>query len=339
MIKYAKTLKKLLPNSVYNYLRNAYEKYQLKKLYRNDMKLFQGNSYLLSDNKSYKNLRAEITFYYHSLEKGLSNSSLRYNFGKRAYTNLFLAMDKFIELGFDVNDERFQQAIEVIEQYVNIHEKNDVDAGVVKEKYNSYKKLKNDIQYNGGYTEYTKNSIPIYSELPYNKIISERHSIRDFGKDIIPVSSINNAIKVSMKAPSACNRHPWKVYNITNKEKLQEVYKLQGGLLTNGENIRGLLLITTSNSYYNGGHERNQAFIDGGMFAVTLLYSLTENQVATCPLHADFSLEKERNIRRILNLEDDEKLICFIAYGSYPEKGKYANSPRDNYKNILVNFS
>ena len=84
------------------------------------------------------------------------------------------------------------------------------------------------------------------------------------------------------------------------------------------------------------GHERNQVFVDGGMFAVTLLYSLTFLQVATCPLHADFYQDKELLLKEILNIGDDEKLICFIAYGSYPKEGTFANSPRDNFEDILI---
>lgn len=331
-------MKKILPDNVFDFLKKIKEKFRVRSFYKKDGSRYIKSSYMLSKVSTVENLRGEITFFYHSLEKGLSNENLRLNFGKRAYTKLFNAMDKFISLGYDTLDSRFQQAISVIEHYIVVHEENGVKPEHIILKYNEYKKYRVKNNFVGGATHYYKTELPDFEKISFNDLLKNRHSIRDYGEDEVPHDKINKAISLSMKAPSACNRHPWKVYHITNKEILNQIYQMQGGLTTNGKNLRGMLLVTANNSYFNGSHERNQTFIDGGMFAVTLLYALTAQQIATCPLHADFRYEKEQKVKSILSISDAEDLICFIAYGSYPEEGKYANSPRDEYSDIVKNI-
>ena len=77
-------------------------------------------------------------------------------------------------------------------------------------------------------------------------------------------------------------------------------------------------------------HERNQTFIDGGLFSMSLVYSLTFNNVATCILNTNFSLKQENEIKSILNINEFEDLILFIAIGSFPNITKSPISLRDD---------
>lgn len=163
-----------------------------------------------------------------------------------------------------------------------------------------------------------------------------RHSIRDYGREKIEDKRVFEAIEIATKSPSACNRQPWKVYYVKSKDIIENILDIQGGFTGHGKNIQGLLLITSDNSYYGGPHERNQNFVDGGIFVASLIYALTANQIATCPLHADLHGEQLGKIKSKLSIKKGEDLISFIAFGSFPESGKYANSPRDSYSDISI---
>lgn len=331
-----KIVKKIVPENIISQVRNYYNRnYKLKKMYNFDRKRYANSSYELSNNRSLENLRSKITFHYHSIEKGLSNANFRLGFGKKAFDQLFLAMDKFLELGYPATDTRFQQAISVIEEYVILHRKNNFDAIEAENKLSEYKELL--LEENcgiGGYSVVKREELPNFNSTSFKNLAAQRYSIRDFGNDEINDDDIFDAIKSAIKTPSVCNRQAWKVHYIKEKSLLEKALVIQGGLRGNGKNLNRLMLVTCNKEYMNGPHERNQTFIDGGMFTMSLIYALTSKQIATCALNADFSLEKEQQIRDIMKLQSSEDLIAFVALGSYPGEMKVAKSPRDSVDTI-----
>lgn len=327
-----KIVKKILPESILNDVRKARRKQDLTKLYNFDKKRFELSAYDVVDEFSQDNLRSKITFHYHAIEKGLSNANLRYQFGKQAFTQLFFAMDKYIALNYPTNDSRFQQAITVITCYVELHKQNGYEIDFVEHKLEQYLPLiSKTSDYNGGFGIVHKIELPNFKTMNFSDLATHRYSIRDYGEERISDEDVISSIQLATKTPSVCNRQAWRVHYIKNQDKISELLKIQGGLTTNGENIQGLILVTCSKEYMNGPHERNQTYIDGGLFTMTLLYSLTANNIATCPLNTDFNLDQETKIRSILDIDIPEDLICFISLGAYPEMVKYAKSPRDEY--------
>lgn len=319
----------------------AVEKYSRKKhlnsLYKFDKNRHKKSAYDLTNTYTKNNLRSKITFHYHSIEKGLSNPNLRLGFGKRAFEGLFLAMDKYLEKSYPTNDKRFQQAISVIQEYLDVHENNKFETEWVSSKYAEYKKHFIDSFNNtGGAGNIKLENIPDYSELNFKELAAYRYSIRDFGEEIVSDEEIFDAIQMATKTPSVCNRQAYGVYQIKNPEILKKVYNMQGGLTTNGENLQQFLLVTCNREFMNGPHERNQTYIDGGMFLMSLVYALTYHQIASCTLNTNFTLEKEKAMRELLDVSYSEDLIAFVAIGSFAEETKYAKSPRDSYEDITV---
>jgi nitroreductase len=91
-----------------------------------------------------------------------------------------------------------------------------------------------------------------------------------------------------MKSPSVCNRQPWKVHLIEDEQLLHQVMTAQGGFAGNGHNMQLLLLVTVDLRYFSTSSERNQGFVDGGIYLMSLVYALTYHKMATCILNADF---------------------------------------------------
>src|SRR5699024_12781328 len=178
--------------------------------------------------------------------------------------------------------------------------------------------------------------IPHYGDLNVEELSTYRYSIRDFGEKVIDDEDIYDAIQIATKTPSVCNRQAYKVYQIKNTTKLEKVYELQGGLTTNGDNLQQFLLVTCNREFMNGPHERNQTYMDGAMYLMSLIYALTYKQIATCTLNTNFTLEKEKAMRDLLDVSYSEDLIAFVAIGSFAEETKYAKSPRDSWEDITV---
>lgn len=324
-------IKKILPETFVSSIMIINKKKAVSKLYKSDKARLLKYGYSINGNYNEDNLRAKITFHYHAIEKGLSNANLRLGFGERAFKELFWAMDKFLEKGYSTDDYRFQSAISVIKSYVELHRKKNYPIEDIESQLFTYSK--HFLQENegiGGYLTIEKNQLPKFDELCFKDLAFARYSVRDFGREDIDESKIFEAIDIATKTPSACNRQAWKVYYIKSDTMIRNVLNIQGGLNGNGENLRKLLLVTSDKQYMNGGHERNQTYIDGGLYTMSLLYALESANIASCTLNTNFNLKKDREMRNLLKINDSEDFIAFIALGTYPEVIKVAKSPRDN---------
>jgi len=326
-------LKKILPIRLIKLIRSTRQKLVIKKLYDFDKKRLLKYAYGINDNFNANNLRSKITFHYHAIEKGLSNANLRLGFGERAFNELFWAMDEYVKKGFSTEDYRFQSAISVIKSYVDLHNSKGYSVKRVEEhldKYSQY--IRNECKEVGGYLTIKANELPEFEKLGFEDLSNIRYSVRDFGPSDLDENKIFEAINIATKTPSVCNRQSWKVRLIKSPEKINEVLALQRGLTGNGENLRHLLLVTTDKQYMNSGKERNQTYIDGGLYTMSLLYALTSLGIASCTLNASFNYDQEINMRKKININESEDFIAFIAVGTYPDVIKVAKSPRDDYK-------
>ncbi|MFW5445852.1 nitroreductase family protein [Aerococcus urinaeequi] len=332
-------LKRIIPKNALDKRASNIEKRKISNLYEYDKNRFINAISKTSQQNTADNLRSKITFHYHSIEKGLSNSNFRAGFGEKAFKELFNALNLYLKMGYSVDDDRFQQALATINAYIMAHKELDFSVSEVQTRFNKYSQyLKKQNDGVAGFGKIKIEELPNYSQLNFEKLAYNRHSIRDFGKEKINDKSVLNAIKIATKTPSVCNRQAYKVYQIKNEHLLEKIFKLQAGLTTNGENLQQFLLVTCNREYMLDARERNQTYIDGGMFLMTLVYALTYEQIATCTLNSSFSLEKEKLVRELLAISESEDLIAFVALGSYSDEIKYAKSPRDTYDKILTVF-
>lgn len=326
-----------MPRTAKDYILKKSKRKKLKKLYDFDRNRYINSAYELNDAYSFNNLRSKITFHYHSIEKGLSNINFRYGFGKNAFNGLFIAMDKFIANEFDTEDRRFQQAITVIKAYVDVHNEANYDVQEIEKKLEEFLPyyVEANLRLGGSDTIYKEN-LPNFKEANFKELALNRNSIRDFGTQKVEKNDIDEVIDLAIKTPSVCNRQPNQAYVLNNPDLISKSLEIQGGFKGHGKNIQYLMVVTSNREYMNGPHERNQTYIDGGMFLMSLLYALTYKNIASCVLNADFNITKEKSIRKLLDISFSEDIIAFIAIGSYADEYKIANSPRDSRENILV---
>lgn len=332
-----KLIKRVLPKRFVKIITRIKRKLDVNKFYKFDKTRLLKYAYNLNENYNKDNLRSKITFHYHAIEKGLSNANLRLGFGKRAFNELFWAMDEYIKKGYPTDDYRFQSAISVIDSYIKLHKSKDFSIDWIEKhmiKYSEY--LMKENKETGGINTLKSYELPEFDKLGFKDLAYNRYSVRDFGKDSLDDNKVFEAIDIATKTPSVCNRQAWKVRYIKSTDKVNEVLKIQKGLTGNGENLRNLLMVTTDKQYMRGGQERNQTYIDGGLFTMSLLYALTSVSIASCTLNANFDLNRERKMRQLLNVKDSEDIIAIIAIGSYPDVFKIAKSPRDDHSLITT---
>ena len=335
-------LEKTLPVPILNFIKRFIYRFRLLKYYFYDYRQYSKYSFGFNKKSTYENLRGKITLHYHSLEKGLSHIDLRYGFGERALRNLFHVLNEYENNNFPKEDSRYLSAINALIAYVDLHEKNNFDVGWVKEELNTHLKYigtttsENMIESKIGYREFSKSEIIDSINKPFDEFIKKRASVRDYSSEEVDIGRINKAIELAILTPSVCNRQPWKVYVLNNYEIIQKVLNIQKGV--NGvsrKNTKNLLVVTADISYFANDKERNEPFIDGGLFAMTLLYGLHNQGLAACSLNASMSSEDFEEVKRIVDIGGSERLIMFISVGNYTDKIKVPISHRDSLSDFV----
>ena len=111
---------------------------------------------------------------------------------------------------------------------------------------------------------------------------------------------------------------------------------LQRGNTGFTEDIPQLLILTANLSLYNGYRERNQCFVDGGIFALSLVYSLHYYGIGSCMLNWAASQTEDRHIANIIKIRKSERVILVLAIGEIPPKVLVPISKRRNMSELLA---
>lgn len=322
--------RKKMPLRVSNYLRYLLAINNFKK----DIK------YLIHSHRE-KNGHREIllrtiTEQYHAIEKGLVKINFRHGFGKNALNTLMTSLVDYNKKGYSKDNSRYITGLSVLNAYILRHESSDVNVEWIKSFLNSLVNV--DYTDFGGVIKLRKAEILKKSLLNFEVMALSRGSVRDFSAEKIDKDTINNAIEIAMKTPSVCNRQGWFVRVIENKQLIDEVLKLQGGFKGHGDNIGYLILVTSLNNYFRLPSERYQGYIDGGLFSMSLIYSLTYKGLASCALNSNFSLTDRKTLNKLLDINESEGLIMFIAVGSYKDEVIFTKSHRDSSEEKIKYF-
>ena len=160
--------------------------------------------------------RARITFYYHALEKGMSNSNLRLGFGNNAFHGLFDAMDLYKENKYPLDDTRYLTAVSTIKQYIQLHNEHNYEVHKIENKYSDLTKDEfgeliniDRLEGIGGYIQFSKEDLLKYKNASFDIFSEKRYSVRDFSNEPVDLKDIETAIQIATKTPSVCNRQAW----------------------------------------------------------------------------------------------------------------------------------
>ncbi|MBY8908372.1 nitroreductase family protein [Salinicoccus roseus] len=325
--------KKMLPIRLKKAINKVFNTYMLLSYYYGDFNRYSKSAYFMNEKSNKNKLRAKITINYHSIEKGLSHKNPRLGFGQQPMNLLLKSLSEYKKLGYSTQDIRYQTGISTIQEYIELHKENNFEVSELENKFNQLRVTER--YNNGGALSYKKEKILEKRLSNFAILAKNRVSVREFSEDPVNIDDINEALDIAMKTPSVCNRQPWKVFVIKNKETKNKVLNIQGGFRGFGENVDTLLVLCSDNYNLSGPTERNQGFIDTGMFSMSLAYALEYKGLATCFLNAALNKKKDKAIRTLLNIQDNHNIVLFIAVGNYPDYFKAPKSQRDDFKEIV----
>lgn len=329
--KVKRLVRKIAPQSLMekvDYLRRSHELTEWVKLDR--LRFLQ---YAAIDEKhlSHANVRSKLMYYSHQVEKGLSHQDFRYGFGANAIKQLGIALAEFRTFPNYQDDDFYQNAIGALREYAKKHSSKSSNiphfeflTPEVKEELKTSRALAGSQVIHSIEKENNK-------QINFKNLAEHRSSIRDFKQSThIPVEKMNEVFEIAMKTPSVCNRQASRVTVIKDVTLMKTILDLQGGFRGYGQ-PDCVLAITNDVSYYLRPQERNQGQIDGGLYAMSILYGLEFESIGACPLSANIAKDRLSRIRELLNTPDNENFIMFIACGIMQDEVKSPISYRSSF--------
>lgn len=257
---------------------------------------------------------ASVTRLYHTIEKGLAYEDYRAGFGKENIEKLLISLEQYSSRGFDTSAFFYETALSCLFAYINRNKEFGYEDSQLEERANRLSGKPN------GYGGTITVSAPIQPEtLTYKQLVSSRHSIRHFSEVPVDIALLREAIELAQYTPSACNRQGWKTRIVADKEKIASILSNQNGNRGFGHEFDKLLIVTSDLRTQQKSREFFQAFIDGGMYAESVLNSLYSKGIGSVPLSASLTSLQEKNVRKIAAIDEAEVLILFIGVGNYPE--------------------
>lgn len=334
------TIKSITPNPILNLSRSIKSNINQRRSFKYDKQRFLRN---YSKSKLRFNtevqLGSRLVFHAHSLEKGLSHKNIRLGFGVSALTNLSKVMNAYVENGFDQSRQDYVNALSVLREYITLHTENGYNTSYLDEIFSKEiidQALAEESRI-GGVVNINLTDKESNRDKNFKDLFNNRWSIREYAKKPVDLSLIEEAIGISIKSPSVCNRQSARVITIADSQLIEETLSLQGGF-TGYDTPPVLLVVTSDIETLVGVNERNQPYIDGGLFSMSLLLSLEYVKLAACPLNAMLPISRELKIRKILDIPENESIIMFMSVGHFTEKNPAPKSFRYSLNSISKNL-
>lgn len=284
-------------------------------------------------------LGAELTFYDHKLEKGLVMPGARRMFGDGPALQTMSLARKWIHSGYSRSNPVFAGAVQILSCY---------RAHIQKYGFKVSEQFANTLDH--FLDEFSERDPSLDSPTPlanencpgtatayenFRQLCHARRSVRDFLPDAVPKDVLERAVRLAQLAPSACNRQPCKLIVVSDVDRKRALLSYQNGNLGFGHLVPHVAILTVDERCFFDASERHEPYIDGGLFAMSLILGLRTEGVATCCLNWCVPPENDRAVHRLFDLPDSCRIVMLIAIGYPPSECMVARSPRKDLADIL----
>lgn len=297
--------------------------FQISSSYYYDLKNYIKYSSSINFTDSKEKLEGRICVFYHALEKGLSLPNPKDGFGEQKAIDLIKLTLIYIKLD-NHSLELLSTISGVLKKYFEYNSKSkNIE---LTDCYREFLKLVLvEASLNAGLSQAYKSTL---SFTDYSEFVTTRRSIRDFKDVAVSRSRIEECVKLARYTPSVCNRQPWKVYIYQGKAEVTNALSLQHGNKGFCDDLNSLILVTVDRAKFWHALERNQAYIDGGMFSMSIVNALHASGLGCCCLNMSLTAIQESKLKSELNIDASEIPIMMITVSEYDNGAKVASSER-----------
>lgn len=295
--------------------------------YLHDAKRFRRACVGFSVPKRHEQWRAILTIDYHRLEKGMSLPESRAGFGKDVIVRLLANTPQYIShFG---RDHLTDVVINCMRSYVRHNADQGVESPDVANFIAAYDaEVAPENTKVGGTIEFSKADILARSAMDPEGFFYSRASVRQFAEMPVSDELLARAVSLAAKTPSVCNRQSGRVYVTTERAVIDKALSYQNGNRGFGHTVPALCVVCSEFDIFEKLDERNQGWVDGGLFAMSLVYGLHGLGLGSCMLNWSVPTKRDAAFRSAFDIPDHQGVICMVAVGHLRDRFPVAQSPR-----------
>lgn len=299
-----------------------------------DGRRFARHASALRDPAAQGQLAAHLTMDYHRLEKGLALPEPRVGFGKdviaRLMENLTVYLraygeDDVVRTVLDVM--RMYQARQAQQDYANP----EMDAFLAKPEFTA-------IGHHSapcGVVPVTPADLFPFETPQAEATLQSRKSVRQYTGQLVDDETLNKIATMAQCAPSVCNRQAGRLYVANTREVMDQVLRHQNGNVGFGHTLGAVFVVAADLQAFTSLGERNQGFVDGGIFAMQTLAAIHSQKLGGCMLNWGAESKRDKALRRAFGIADSDVIITMIGCGYPADDIEVAASPRIDPQTVL----
>lgn len=292
------------------------------------------NNWKRSDS-NYWELSSELIFYYHKIEKGLSLPGEKRFFGIGVAEKVTKLLEEWKQSSLSQSDPIYLGAIASLKSYLSRFPADITDARQLR-LFNKIKKIvnKSNDSFSTPCTYNSTKKIDLYT--PFIELTKKRRSVRNFKNQQVDIELVQRAALLAQQAPSACNRQPTRIHLFEFSEQQQKLLSYQNGNRGFGDKVPLLAIITSESKSFFDLTERNEPYLDGGLFLSYFLLGLESLQLSSCCLNWSTTPWHDQQVREIADISDSEKILTFLAIGYAEESTVVPRSAKRALDKIMT---
>jgi len=284
-------------------------------------------------------LKTHILKSFHRIEKGLALPAPKPGFGVDAVRQLLDDLAHYLPPGS--SDWVLRAAMQSLDEYVAFNQRHDVNVdwveqGLARLRARAGAAVPASADSSGGTLQLSRASLHEAGKLPFERFVRSRHSVRQFAERAVDAALIEQAVEMARFSPSVCNRSAGHVYLVEGADKARELLALQNGNRGFGDTAGRILVITSRAEAFHTVGERYQGWIDGGLFAMSLIYALHSLGLGSCCLNWSVEPATDRALKRAAGIRPGDQVIMLLAVGHLPEMLTVARSARRPVEEVLT---
>jgi nitroreductase len=142
-----------------------------------------------------------------------------------------------------------------------------------------------------------------------------RRSVRSFSDEAVSRDLVDKAVAVAAQSPSACNRQPFRFRLYDDRDLVKKIVALPAGTKGFSNGVPCVAVVVGRLRAYPLERDRHIIYIDGSLAAMSFMFALETMGIASCAINWADEEPAESNMKKLLNLEDDERVVMLIGYG------------------------
>jgi len=288
----------------------------------------------LGDSK--EKLSALLTMAFHSLEKGMSLSQPRPGFGQAHVRTVISRLDRY--LTFVGPDDLAAVSLNVLRSYQRFNHRNNVSLPWLDEavlKFSQRISNADRAETGGGVRDMSKEQFLQAAKIDLEAFFQERCSVRQYSKESVAPETLEKAVRMAQKSPSVCNRQSSRVWILSTEREVSDALNIQGGARGFDSEVSTVLVITSDLSAFQSSGERNQCWIDGGLFAMSLIYALHSLGLVSCCLNWSKTRDTDLRFKDRFKIPESESIIMLLSVGHPVDSFQVAQSWRKPLAEII----